>query len=76
MGCSNLIYGSRALHNFVKAYANVVNSMAYFVKTNPQTNVKKMRPNFPNTVSNKYFKSLVRKSRLKCKKNSNSFVTI
>ena len=47
VGWSNLIYGSRALHNFVKAYANVVNSMAYFVKTNPQTNVKKRDQTFP-----------------------------
>ena len=39
MGYNNLIFGSRALHNVAKTYANVVNYIATFVEPTPQTNI-------------------------------------
>ena len=39
MGWINLIVGAHALHNFAKAYANVINDTTTFVEPNPPTNI-------------------------------------
>ena len=41
MGWINLIVGSHALHNSVKAYLNILNDIAIFVEPTPQTNITK-----------------------------------
>ena len=39
MGSNNLIVGSNELHSVAKAYFNVVNDIATFVKPTPPTNI-------------------------------------
>ena len=39
MSCINLTVGYHALHNFTKAYDNVVNYIAAFVGPTPPTNI-------------------------------------
>ena len=39
MGCNNLIFGSNELHSVEKSYINVVNSITFFVKPTPPTNI-------------------------------------
>ena len=39
MGWSNLIVGARALHNFFKAYAKIINAIFTFVEPTPSTNI-------------------------------------
>ena len=39
MGWNNIIVGSNEIHSVAKAYVNVVNSITYFVKPTPPTNI-------------------------------------
>ena len=39
MGWNNLIVGSNELHSTAKAYVNVVNAIATFVKPTPPNNI-------------------------------------
>ena len=39
MGCNNLIVGSKEIHSVAKAYVNVVNTITYFFKPTPPTNI-------------------------------------
>ena len=39
MEWNNLIVGSNELHSVAKAYVNIVNAIAFFVKPTPPTNI-------------------------------------
>ena len=75
MGFNNLVFGSHALHNIVKAYVKVLNSISTFVEPNTQTDIFTNDNSLTQYIIKQGLKCVGKKSRLQYKNNCSSFMT-
>ena len=75
MGWSDLIVGSHALHNIIKAYVNAINAIPPFVEPTPPTNIITNETILAQYIIKQVINVFEKKSRLNYKSDCRSFTT-